>query len=134
MYHTNVYVHVFHYAHISVGNRLEKNNWLILIIGCLSPTRLSITIGMCCLYTASTINKNSYNTKIFSVNFFYKQHIPIVIANYHYFRHNLYIAFVISWLDKKKCVFPIAWSSKLGSVLGRDIFFFLWNLQVCSFL
>ena len=37
----------------------------------------------------------------------------------------------------KKCVFPIAWSSKLGSV-GRDFLFFLlfffWNLQVCSFL
>jgi hypothetical protein len=31
---------------------------------------------------------------------------------------------------KKICVFPIAWSSKLGSV-GRDIFFFFLNLQVC---
>jgi hypothetical protein len=44
---------------------------------------------------------------------------------------------------KKKCVFPIAWSSKLGSV-GRDFFLFIffWNLyapsskitQTCFFL
>jgi hypothetical protein len=38
---------------------------------------------------------------------------------------------------KKKSVFPIAWSSKLGSV-GQDFLFFLFifflNLQVCSFL
>jgi hypothetical protein len=37
---------------------------------------------------------------------------------------------------KKICVFPIAWSSKLGSVASRSEFFFFFslNLQVCSFL